>query len=327
MRVVVALGGNAILARGARGTADEQRAQIRSACAGLVELIEAGHCLVVTHGNGPQVGRLLVQQRAAELEVAPQPLDVLGAQTQGALGLLIAQQLGNALRAHGVERSVATIITQVVCDPQDPAFSDPDKPVGPHYTETELDFLAHREEGVMQPSLDPLSDRVIAGGLYRRVDGGTWRRVVASPQPLDLVEIPAIRALLDAGVVPICAGGGGAPVTRDGRDLIGLEAVVDKDRTAALLTRLIEADVLLVLTDVERVVLGYGTSSEVALDRLTPEEVAKHLADGQFPAGSMGPKVSAAAEVAARGGRAVITSLHRVVDAVAGTAGTQVAAP
>lgn len=327
MRVVVALGGNAILARGARGTAEEQRDAIRAACTGLVDLVEAGHDLVLTHGNGPQVGRLLLAQRAARDVVVPLPLDVLGAQTQGALGYLLQQQLGNVLRARGIDRAVVAVVTQVIADPQDPAFEDPDKPIGPHYTETELDFLAQKAGEHPGGGDGAGGDRTIEGVQYRRVEGGTWRRVVASPQPIDIVEAPAVRALLERRVLPVCCGGGGAPVASvgRGRDLVGLQAVVDKDRTAALLTRLLGADALLILTDVERVILDYGKPTARPLDRMTPEEARKHLADGQFPPGSMGPKVTAALDVAARGGRAVITSLDHAAAALAGAAGTEIA--
>jgi len=327
VRVVVALGGNAILPRGGRGTAGEQRDAIRAACTGLADLVEEGHDLVLTHGNGPQVGRLLLAQRAARDAVAPLPLDVLGAQTQGGLGYLLQQQLGNVLRARGIDRSVVSVVTQVIADPQDPAFGDPDKPIGPHYTETELDFLAQKAGEEPAAAGDGTGDREIEGAGYRRVDGGTWRRVVASPQPIDIVEAPAVRALLERQVLPVCCGGGGAPVAPvgRGRDLVGLEAVVDKDRTAALLTRLLGADVLLILTDVERVILDYGKPTARPLDRMTAEEARKHLADGQFPPGSMGPKVTAALDVAARGGRAVITSLDHAAAALAGTAGTEIA--
>lgn len=325
MRVVVALGGNAILPAGSpRGTADEQRATIAVAAAGLAGLAAAGHELVVTHGNGPQVGRLMVQQRAAEIEVVPQPLDVLGAQTQGAIGYLVQQQLGPALAAAGIPRAVAALVTQVVADPADPAFGRPDKPVGPHYTEAELEVLAARAGQALPGRVD--DDVEVDGATYRRA-GATWRRVVASPVPVEVVELDAVRALLAAGVVPVCAGGGGAPVARhrDGA-LTGLEAVVDKDRTAALLTRSLGADALLVLTDVDRVVLGFGTAAARPLDRLTAADARRHLADGTFPTGSMGPKVAAAVEVAEAGATAVITSPDLALEALEGRAGTHVVA-
>jgi carbamate kinase len=308
VRVVVALGGNAILAKGARGTMTEQRTTIRRACERLADLVAAGHELVLTHGNGPQVGQLLLQQRAASLEVPPMPLDILGAQTQGQLGYLLQQQLVAALQDRGVAGSVVALVTQVVVDADDPAFGDPTKPVGPHYSETELEHL--RDTG--------------DDDAYRRVDGGTWRRVVPSPLPHTIVEAPAVVALLAAGVVPICAGGGGAPVVAGDAGCEGVEAVVDKDRTAALLATVVDADVLLVLTDVERVVLAYGTDRARPVDRLAAADARRHLAAGEFPAGSMGPKVAAAAAVAEAGRRAVITSLDQAVEGVAGTAGTQV---
>ncbi len=325
-RIVVALGGNAILAKGARGSADEQRATVRRACDGLAALVAAGHELVVTHGNGPQVGRMLIQQRAAQLEVPSMPLDVLDAQTQGQIGYLLQQQLGNALRERGAQRPVVALVTQVVVDPDDPAFASPDNPLGPHFTETELEFRVQRGDG--DSSGGPSAAAwVVDGDAYRKVDGGTWRRVVPSPRPLDVVEGDAVARLLEAGVVPVCAGGGGCPVARhDDGTLAGVEAVVDKDRTAALLTRLVSADTLLILTDVEQVALGYGTDAERPLRSATPAEVRRLLADGEFPAGSMGPKVAAAAEVAEHGGRAVITSLDRAADALAGRAGTTIAA-
>ena len=324
MRVVAALGGNAIQPRTGRGSAAEQRAAVAGACRELAALVAAGHELVVTHGNGPQVGALLLQQRAAEQEVAPMPLDVLDAQTQGQLGYLLAQQLGNALRAWPHPRPVAAVVTQVVVDPDDAAFAEPDKPVGPHYTETELEFRAQRATGAAGHRTG--ADRwVVDGALYRKGAGGTWRRVVPSPRPVDVVEADAVRRLLSAGMVPVCGGGGGCPVARDPAGVLsGVEAVVDKDRTAALLAQLVDADVLLILTDVERVCLHYGTPRERPLQRLTAAQARRHLAAGHFPAGSMGPKVEAAAEVAGRGGRAVITSLDRAADAVGGAAGTVV---
>ncbi len=324
MRVVVALGGNAILARGTEGLASEQRETVRAACEQLVDLVAAGHELVITHGNGPQVGRMLIQQRAAALEVPPMPLDVLDAQTQGQIGYLLTQQLGNALRARGVTRPVVALLTQVVVDPGDPAFDAPDKPVGPHYTETELEFRSQRAEGD-QAEHDPLAaDRVIDGEAYRKVEGGTWRRVVPSPLPVDVVEIAAVRSLLESGGVAVCGGGGGCPVTRAGGDLGGGGAVIDQEPTAALLARLVDAEALLILTDVDAVLLDYGTDRQRPLEEVTAGDARRLLDDGQFPAGSMGPTVAAAVAVAEAGGRAVITSLARADDALRGAAGTRV---
>jgi carbamate kinase len=328
MRVVVALGGNAILAKGARGSADDQRRTVREACEQLADLFDEGHELIVTHGNGPQVGRMLIQQRAAENEVPPMPLDVLDAQTQGQIGYLLTQELGNVLRARGALRPIGALVTQVLVDPDDPAFANPDKPVGPHFTEVEMEFRSHGAAGT-SPAEHGEDDWTIDGEIYRKVSGGTWRRVVASPQPLDVLEADVVRRLLSAGVVPVCAGGGGCPVAKgggSGRDLVGVEAVIDKDRTAALLTRLVDAEALLILTDVEQVLLDYRTDDERGVDTLTPEQAREHLASGQFPAGSMGPKVAAALDVATRGHTAVITSLAKAGAALRGEAGTRITA-
>lgn len=250
------------------------------------------------------------------------PLDVLDAQTQGQIGYLLAQQLGNALRDAQLHHPVAAIVTQVVVDPDDPAFTTPDKPVGPHYTETELEFRAQRADGEDRRNGQQWT---VDGEAYHQVHGGTWRRVVPSPQPLDIVEAEAVRLLLAAGILPICAGGGGCPVaTGDHGTFTGVEAVVDKDRTAALLARLVDAEVLLILTDVEQVLLDYGTNSERPLGEVSVARARELLESGQFPAGSMGPKISAAAQVAERGGHAVITSLSRAAEALRGHAGTRI---
>lgn len=318
MLVVVALGGNAISQRNAGGSAAEQRDALRRASAGLADLVAAGHRLVVTHGNGPQVGALLLQQRSTR-DVPSMPLDVLVAQTQGQLGYLLTQELGAALRGRGLSRPVVGLLTQVVVDAEDPGFGAPDKPVGPSYTATELEHLI----GQAPPGhAGPWS---AAGAVYRRVGQGAWRRVVASPQPLDVVEIDAIAAVLASGAIPVCGGGGGVAAIRDAGVLRGAEAVVDKDRTAALLTRLLGADALLILTDVDRVRLDYGGPDERAVAHLTPEEAEAALAAGEFPAGSMGPKVAAAADVAARGGLALIGSLGDAVAVLEGRAGTRIA--
>lgn len=324
MRVVVALGGNAILPKGAKGTAADQRETVAQASRQLAELIVEGHELVVTHGNGPQVGALMVQQRRAELEIPPLPLDILDAATQGQIGYPLIQGLGNALRERDLGVAVVAVLTQVVVDPGDPAFDDPTKPVGPRYTETELAFRIERktDEDPVEP--DPAEGELTVGQeVYRRIEGGLWRRVVPSPAPVDIVEAPAIRALLDAGIIPVCAGGGGCPVARRDDRLEGVEAVIDKDRSAALLTWLLDADALLILTDVPQVLLGYGTPDERPVSSLTSEQAHRLLDAGEFPAGSMGPKVQAALEVADGGGTAIITSLDQAVAALRGEAGTR----
>ena len=305
MRLVVALGGNAILRRDERGTVDEQRAAIRDACEGLAALAAAGHELVVVHGNGPQVGALLIQNLAARDTIPPMPLDVLVAGTQGDLGYLIQQELAAAFARNHVERPVATLVTQVVVDPEDPAFRRPTKPIGPYLSQADAGAL--RRTGV----------RVV------ELPGGAWRRVVASPRPTALVEADALRALLDAGVVPIAAGGGGVPVVPTSDGYKGVEGVVDKDLAASLVADVAGADALVILTDVERVLLDRGTRSEREAAKLTLEEAQAALDGGQFPSGSMGPKIEAAMAAVRGGRRAVITSLSRAAKALEG-AGTEI---
>jgi carbamate kinase len=275
-----------------------QRANVRSAARSLAELVRAGHQLVVTHGNGPQVG-LLALQAAAQKADESYPLDILGAETEGMIGYLIEQELENALPSGP---KVATLLTQVEVDPNDTAFERPTKPVGPVYGQAEAREIA----AVRGWSIAP--------------DGDKFRRVVPSPPPRHIPDVDLIRLLLEAGVVVICAGGGGIPVVRrpDGC-LIGVQAVIDKDRTAALLAQEIGADVLLLLTDVDAVYLDWGKSRQRALRRVTP----KDLADERFAAGSMGPKVEAAtAFVDSTGGIAGIGRLDQALDILEGIEGT-----
>lgn len=290
MRIVVALGGNALLKRGEPITAAAQRANIRRAAASLAELIGAGHQIVVTHGNGPQVGLLALQSAAGPKDGA-YPLDILGAESEGMIGYLIEQELGNLL-ADGVP--LATLLTQVRVDVSDPAFRHPTKPIGPGYDEE----TARRIE----------ADR----GWTFAPDGTKWRRVVASPEPLEILELKVISLLVEAGVVVICAGGGGIPVVErvDG-SLLGIEAVIDKDRASALLARQLGADMLLLLTDVDAVYLDFGKSNARRIARAG----VTALAPGQFAAGSMRPKVEAASMFAATTGHPA--AIGRLEDAVA----------
>ena len=301
MRVVVALGGNALLRRGEPMTAEAQRANVRSAAPGLA-VVATEHQLVLSHGNGPQVG-LLALQAAAYTEVAPYPLDMLGAQSEGMIGYVLEQELGNVLPQ---EVPLATILTMVEVDHDDPAFSDPTKFVGPVYTQQEAGRLEAEKAWTFKP------------------DGDAWRRVVPSPEPRRIFEIRPIRWLLDQGVVLICAGGGGIPTMFDpgaDRTLVGVEAVIDKDLASGLLARQVDADLLVMATDVDGVYVGWGTPEQRRLERVTPAE----LRATSFPAGSMGPKVEAACRfVEATGGRAAIGSLDDIHQIVDGTAGTQV---
>ncbi|WNV87454.1 carbamate kinase [Umezawaea sp. Da 62-37] len=299
MRIVIALGGNALLARGEKPDAAIQLHHVRAAAEALAPLA-ADHELVICHGNGPQVGLLALESQADPSLSRPYPLDVLGAQTQGMIGYWLAQSLRNA----GVRRPVLAIVTQTVVDAADPAFATPTKFVGPVYSEGEGRRLAETH------------------GWRIAADGAHWRRVVASPEPLRLVEADSVARLVDAGTVVVCGGGGGAPVVDDGHGrLNGVEAVVDKDLTAALLAIDLKADRLVLLTDVPAVVRDFGTTNAQPLPILDLDELA-HL---EFAAGSMGPKVEACRRfVAATGHAAAIGSLTAAAAVLDGTEGTTV---
>ncbi len=301
MRAVVALGGNALLKRGEPMTAERQRANVRTAAPNLAAVARA-HELVLAHGNGPQVG-LLALQAAAYTEVEPYPLDVLGAQTQGMIGYFLEQELGNYLHD---DTPFAMLLTMIEVDPADPAFDDPTKFVGPVYDQAQADRLAADKQWVFKK------------------DGEKWRRVVPSPEPRRIFEIRPIRGLLDHGVIVICAGGGGVPVMFDPRsdhDLIGVEAVIDKDLASELLAREVGADLLVLATDVDGVYTGWGTPQQQRIERTTPEE----LRAISFADGSMGPKVEAVVRfVEATGKRAAIGALDHIEAIVDGTSGTQV---
>jgi carbamate kinase len=308
MRAVVALGGNALSPPGATGSAEEMRAALAGTCAHLADLVTDGVGLVLTHGNGPQVGRILLQQEAAAPDIPAMPMDVCGAQSQGQLGYLLAQALDNALRARGSDVRALCLVTQVVVDGRDPAFRRPTKPVGPSYDRPAAQRIAHE-----------------TGHVFTIQPDKRWRRVVASPRPLRFVEEQPLLQVIEAGHVVVAAGGGGVPVVDDGGELRGVEAVVDKDLSAARLGLLVGADLLLVLTEVEVVQRGYGTPEAAPLPRLTVAEARELLAAGEFPEGTMGPKVQAAVDFVEGGGpRAVITSLARAAEAVRGEAGTEV---
>ena len=299
MLVVAAVGGNAILQRGQPLTAEAQRANVKTAARSLAQIVQAGHQMIVTHGNGPQV-ELLALRGAAYKQDEAYPLDVLGAETEGMIGYLIEQELENAL---GHDHAVATLLTQVIVDAHDTAFGTPSKFVGPVYTKDEAEARAK------------------AAGWTMAQDGACWRRVVASPKPVEIPDLRVVRMLLDQGVIVICAGGGGIPVIRraDG-SLIGVEAVVDKDAASALLAADIGAEALLLLTDVDAVYQCFGTDAAMPLRHLTPNE-GRAL---DVPAGSMGPKLAAACDLADRGG---VSGIGRLTDALAildGTAGTRV---
>lgn len=307
--VILAIGGNALAPAGLGEFAD-QESRARGVAETAVRMIGEGVRLVVVHGNGPQVGALAMAQEAVSREIPAQPLFVLGAMTQGQLGYLLAQAIGDTLATRGLPRSVAAVMTQVVVDADDPAFARPTKPIGPFFSEGRARRLAS------------------ARGWSVAEDAGRgWRRVVASPEPVEVVEAGEIRSLLDAGEVVVACGGGGVPVARVGEDLVGVDAVIDKDFAAALVGRVVGATSLLLLTGVEKVLLDFGTPRERPVDVMTVAEARAHLADGQFPPGSMGPKVEAAVQfVEGGGGRALITSMERAADALAGRTGTRIVA-
>ncbi|WP_059020447.1 carbamate kinase [Mycobacterium sp. M26] len=299
MRIVIALGGNALLQRGQPMTADNQRANIRLA-AQRIASIAPGNQIIVAHGNGPQVG-LLALQSAAYTSVTPYPLDVLGAETEAMIGYVIEQELGNLLP---FEQPLATVLTMIEVDPDDPAFTHPTKPIGPIYDEPTARRLAADNGWAIAP------------------DGDSFRRVVPSPKPQRIFEIRPIRLLVEQGVIVICAGGGGIPTMYDeDGTLRGVEAVIDKDLAAGLLAKQLDADLLVIATDVDGVYTGWGTDQQRRLGSVTVSDV-RGL---DLPAGSMGPKVAAACDFATTtGNEAVIGSLTDIDAIVAGSAGTRV---
>ena len=307
--VVMAVGGNALAPSGL-GEFAEQMERARNVAGHAVGLLDGGRRLVVVHGNGPQVGALALAQEAVAREVPPQPLHVLGAMTQGQLGFMLGQAIGDELEARGHDRAVAAVVTQVVVDRGDPGFTTPTKPIGPFFSAGRAKRLAQAR------GWDVVDDA-----------GRGWRRVVASPVPIEVVEWPQVRELLRAKQIVIACGGGGIPVAREESGLTGVEAVIDKDLAAALVGGLVKAKTLLLLTGVERVAIDFGSPSERWLDTMSVAEARAHIADGQFPPGSMGPKVEAAIRFVESGGReAIITSLDRTAAALAGETGTRVAA-
>jgi len=298
MRIVVALGGNALLRRGEPLTAENQRRNVRVACRALAPLADK-HQIVITHGNGPQVG-LLALQSASFDEVEGYPLDVLGAQSEGMIGYMIEQELGNLMPT---ETAFATILTMVEVDPEDPAFQNPTKPIGPIYTREEANEIS--------------SER----GWKIARDGDMWRRVVPSPEPHRIFELRPIHWLLEKGVIVICAGGGGIPTAYNSEgNLEGVEVVIDKDKASSLLARQLNARLLVLATDADGVYDQWGESNQQKLDNATPEDMEKY----EFDVGSMGPKVEAACDFVTRTGeRAVIGSLSDLERMVEGYAGTQ----
>lgn len=306
--IVVALGGNAILQPGQTGTIPQQLENIDIACSHLMKILASEqYRMVITHGNGPQVGNLLLQNEAARSVTPPMPLEVCVAATQGTIGLLIQQTLANHLRAAGLKHNITTVVTQVIVDRNDPAFSKPTKPIGPFYGLSEAEEL-----------------RRVEGWEMIQDSGRGYRRVVPSPMPMKVQETRIIGNMLDSGEIVIAVGGGGIPVVREeDMSLRGIAAVIDKDMAANRLAGDIGAEIFMILTDVEQVMLNYGTQNEMGIDRMTCEEAEKFIMEGQFGEGSMKPKVAAGLGFVKTGGeKTIITSLGKVAEALEEQAGT-----
>jgi carbamate kinase len=308
---VVAFGGNALLRPEDRGTQEEQIARARQAARWLAEIVRHGYKLIVVHGNGPQVGNILIQNEEASTKIPPQSLDVCVAQTEGSMGFMLQQAIRSRLESIGIGGEVATILTEVEIDANDTAFKRPTKPIGPYFTR-------YRAEALERD----------LGWTMREDSGRGWRHVVPSPRPLRVLNINTIERMVESAAVVVAAGGGGIPVVR-GRDgqWRGIEAVIDKDFASALLANELKADLFIVLTGVAKVALDFGKPTQRDVARLTVAEAEKYLAEGQFPAGSMGPKIEAAVQfVRASGNQVLITDVEHLRDAVEGREGTVIVA-
>ncbi len=304
--VVIAFGGNAITTEHQKGTFAEQLANIEHSCRDVVELAQAGYKIVITHGNGPQVGNILLKNELTKHLLPPMPLDVCVANTQGSLGFAIAQTLQNLLRHKAITREVAALVTRVEVDPRDAAFAKPSKPIGPFYTEAEARELMTNKNYVLQED-----------------SGRGYRRVVPSPRPCAILESGVIKQLVAGGVIVVAAGGGGIPVVKGRDGYVGIEAVVDKDYAAVSLARSIGAEVLVILTGVPQVYVDYHLPTQRALGHIPVPLAQAYLATGQFPPGSMGPKIEAAVEfVTSTGGKAIITDFNNLQAALQGERGT-----
>ena len=308
---VVAIGGNSLTRARERGTFEQQQAHARETCRGIAAILRQGYRVVLTHGNGPQVGEALLRSELASDVVPAQHLDVCDAETEGSIGYLLQQTLDNALQDEGLAQKVVSIITQVIVDDNDPAFQRPDKPIGPFYRKEEA---AERQERL--------------GWKMIEDSGRGWRRVVASPHPKRIYEVEAIEACLKAGFVVVAAGGGGIPVVRQAGQLKGSEAVIDKDRCSALLATDLKAELLVFSTGVTHAYLHFGKENEKPLFHLSWEEARTYLKQGEFAAGSMRPKVEAALQFLESGGRrSIITAPEYIAAALRGGAGTEILPP
>jgi len=308
-RLLIAVGGNAIHPAGIKGTSEEQVAYATAAGRALLPVLEIGNELVITHGNGPAVGKVLMRQAFSRHRVVPMPLDICVADTQGATAYILTQAFENALREAGNSRHVVGLVTQVEVDPADPGFKNPTKPVGYFYSEEEARHLSTE-----------------MGWIMREDAGRGWRMVVASPEPRHICDISLIEALASRGTVVIAGGGGGIPVVRDARGVRhGVEAVIDKDLTSAHMANILGIDTLMILTGIHRVAINFGKPDQRELDRATVSDMRRYMEEGHFPPGSMGPKVEAVIRFLERGGKhAIIDHLDEALPALRGEAGTHV---
>ncbi|MFQ5480523.1 MAG: carbamate kinase [Thermodesulfobacteriota bacterium] len=308
-KVIISIGGNALIRRGESGTIEEQFHNAEAACGLVAGLLEEGRGVIITHGNGPVVGNIVIRNEAAKGFVPPMPLYISDADSEGGLGFMIQQTIYNEFQRAGLAAEVVTIVTQVVVDPSDAAFRSPDKPVGPYYTEQEAESIGRER-----------------GWTMREDSGRGMRRVVPSPAPRRIIEAPVINKLCGEGLVVIAAGGGGVPVIENtDHTLSGIDAVVDKDRTTTLLAELTGVESILNLTSIENLYLGFGGPSQRALRELRVEEAKKYLEEGEFAPGSMGPKVVAAIEfIEAGGAEVIITTPALMQEAMKGRAGTRI---
>ncbi len=311
--IVVALGGNALLRRGEKGSFEEQYNNVRRTSRFLADLVEMGYKLVITHGNGPQIGATLLRHDAGKrmYDIPPFPMDVCGAETQGFIGYMIQQALRNELKRRGIDKYVITVVTRVIVDEDDPAFQNPSKPVGKFYTKEEMEELKR-----IHPEYVFKEDKARGG----------WRRVVPSPDPKIIAERHAIKTLVEAGFIVVASGGGGIPIVEvDGVEARGVEAVIDKDLAGERLAALLGASRFIILTDVDGAYLNYGKPNQKKIERIKASELRKLYDEGHFPPGSMGPKVLAAIRFIEDGGKeAIIAELSQLKDAIEGRAGTHV---
>jgi carbamate kinase len=308
---LIAFGGNALLPENQRGLQEEQLRNAQRAAKLMVHIVGKGYDLIIVHGNGPQVGNLLIQMEEAVTKIPPFSLDVCDAMTEGSMGYMLEKAIANELRSRSLDKEIATVVTQVLVDKEDPAFQNPTKPVGPFYSKYRAQMLAREKKWAM------IEDA-----------GRGYRKVVPSPRPIDVVSKWIVRDLVRAGRVVIAAGGGGIPVIINGRGLFkGIEAVIDKDYVASLMAREVKVDLFIILTNIERVYLDYGTPGERPIEVMSVALAREYLAQGQFPAGSMGPKIEAAIDYIEAGGQEVlITSASHLKAALIKRSGTRIVA-